>query len=98
MTTLTLSQQYAVIGTMPSHTVPRADERLFQALADALRSMPRLSLIACIIQGFADRDLRIDAADAGRVAQALACAEDGPNGVAGLARTGADRLKAPAFA
>jgi hypothetical protein len=40
MTSLSIDQQFAVIGVIPSRMISKADTGLFQALADALVSHP----------------------------------------------------------
>ncbi len=99
MTTLTLAQQSAIIETMPRQHVVAADESLFQSIAIALCGMPTLSLIACLVRGFADRGLSINPVDASRIARALATAEEGtPFGLGAILAAQADRMRSVALA
>lgn len=99
MMTLTLAQQNAIIATMPHQTVREADDGLFHSIAAALCLMPSLSLIACLIEGFAARGLSLDPVAASRVARALAGAEEGrAAGLGAILLAQAERLRLHALA
>lgn len=76
MLALSLSQRFAVIGTMPSRALRHADTALFDAIANALAQMPAVSLTASVERAFASQGHPISTVEAAPIARAIAAAED----------------------